>query len=102
MNKETLHFTVGPLIGEHLLEIAQTNISNGNVEYGANVYKMAFAGFTDELTLKVLKNQLVVITDDRNAGQALEDRSADGELLQAVSVILRRMFGVLQVPSCVE
>ena len=73
MNKETLHFTVGPLIGEHLLEIAQTNISNGNVEYGANVYKMAFAGFTDELTLKVLKNQLVVITDEDGEGIHLTD-----------------------------
>lgn len=71
---ETLHFTVGPLIGEHLLEIAQTNISNGNVEYGANVYKMAFAGFTDELTLKVLKNQLVVITDEDGEGIHLTDK----------------------------
>ena len=73
MNKESLHFTVGPLIGEQLLEIAQTNISNGNTEYGSNVYKMAFAGFTDELTIKVLKNQLVVVTDEDGEGIHLTD-----------------------------
>ena len=73
MAKETLHMKVGPLIGEQLLEIAQTNISNGNVEYGANVYKEAFQGFTDELTLKVLKNQLVVLTDEDGMGIHLSD-----------------------------
>ena len=71
VNKETLHMKVGPLIGEHLLEIAQTNISKGNVEYGANVYKMAFEGFTDEYTIKVLKNELVVVTDEDGEGVKL-------------------------------
>jgi len=75
MNKETLHFTVGPLIGEQLLDIAQTNISKGNVEYGANVYKVAFQGFTDELTIKVLKNQLVVVTDKDGTSISLSDDS---------------------------
>ena len=60
----TVHFTVGPLIGEQLLDIAQTNITKGNIEYAANLYKSAFHGFTDELTLKVLKNELVVVTDE--------------------------------------
>ena len=45
MNKETLTFRIGPLIGAQLLDIAQTNISKGNIEYGANVYKEAFHGF---------------------------------------------------------
>ena len=63
MMKETLHFTVGPLIGEHLLEIAQTNISKGNVEYAMNVYPTAF-GMTKEHTIMILKNQAVVITND--------------------------------------
>ena len=64
MNRETLHFTVGPLIGEQLLEIAQTNISKGNIEYAMNVYPTAF-GMTKEQALMILKNQAVVIT---NAG----------------------------------
>lgn len=73
MNKETLTFRIGPLIGAQLLDIAQTNISKGNIEYGANVYKEAFHGFTDELTLKVLKNQLVVLTDEDGMGIHLSD-----------------------------
>ena len=73
MSTKSLYFTIGPLIGEQLLEIAQTNISNGNTEYGSNVYKIAFAGFTDELTIKVLKNQLVVITDEDGEGIHLTD-----------------------------
>lgn len=73
MNKETLHFSIGPSIGIQLLDIAQTNISSGNVEYGANVYNKAFYGFTDDLTLKVLKNQLVVITDEDGMGIHLSD-----------------------------
>ena len=34
MAKETLHMKVGPLLGEHLLEIAQSNIMEGNIEKG--------------------------------------------------------------------
>ena len=70
---ETVNFRIGPLIGEQLLDIAQTNIEKGNVEYGANVYKVAFEGFTDDLTLKVLKNQLVVVTDEDGTGINLTD-----------------------------
>lgn len=70
MNKETLHFTVGPLIGEHLLEIAQTNISKGNIEYAMNVYPTAF-GMTKEHTLMILKNQAVIITNDNGESVTL-------------------------------
>jgi len=76
---ETLTFHIGPLIGEQLLDIAQTNISKGNVEYGANVYKEAFQGFTDELTIKVLKNQLVVLTDEDGMGIHLSDDNVELE-----------------------
>lgn len=70
---DVLTFKIGPLIGAQLLDIAQTNISNGNVEYGANVYKEAFHGFTDELTIKVLKNKMVVLTDEDGMGIHLSD-----------------------------
>lgn len=71
--KETVHFTIGPLLGEQLLEIAQTNISNGNVEYGSSIYMQAFEGFNEDLTLKVLKNQFVVVTDEDGTGINLTD-----------------------------
>ena len=71
--KETVNFRIGPLLGEQLLEIAQTNISNGNIEYGSSVYMQAFEGFNEDLTLKVLKNQLVVETDADGTGINLTD-----------------------------
>lgn len=75
MNRETLHMRVGPLIGEHLLEIAQTNISNGNVEYAMSIYPTAF-GMTKEHTLMILKNQAVVVTDEDGEGVSLKDDPA--------------------------
>ena len=72
MAKETLHMKVGPLIGEHLLEITQTNISKGNVEYAMNVYPTAF-GMTKEHALMILKNQAVVVTDEDGEGVSLRD-----------------------------
>lgn len=69
----TLTMKIGPLLGEHLLEIAQTNISKGNVEYGSTVYIKVFPGFTKELTMKVLKNEMVVVTDEDGDGVNLTD-----------------------------
>ena len=70
---------VGENIGEILLEIAQTNISKGNIEYGSTVYMNALLGFTGDLTTKILKNQLVVITSDDGSEVYLSD---DPELLK--------------------
>lgn len=72
MNKEALHMRVGPLIGEQLLEICQTNISKGNIEYAMNVYPTAF-GMTDEHTFMILKNKAVVVTDEDGEGVRLTD-----------------------------
>ena len=68
---------VGPLIGEHLLEIAQTNISKGNVEYAMSVYPTAF-GMQKEHALMILKNQAVVVADEDGEGVSLRD---DPELI---------------------
>jgi len=70
--EETLHMKVGPLIGEQLLEIAQTNISKGNVEYAMSIYPQAF-GMTNEHALMILKNQAVVVTDEDGEGVSLCD-----------------------------
>ena len=72
MNRETLHMRVGPLIGEHLLEIAQSNILKGDVEYAMSVYPTAF-GMTKEHAIMILKNQAVVVTDEDGEGVSLKD-----------------------------
>jgi len=77
MNRETLHMRVGPLIGEHLLEIAQSNILKGDVEYAMSVYPTAF-GMTKEHAIMILKNQAVVVTDEDGEGVSLKD---DSELI---------------------
>lgn len=77
MNRETLHMRVGPLIGKHLLEIAQSNISKGDVEYAMSVYPTAF-GMTKEHAVMILKNQAVVVTDEDGEGVSLKD---DPELI---------------------
>jgi len=74
MNRETLHMRVGPLIGEHLLDIAQSNILKGDVEYAMSVYPTAF-GMTKEHALMILKNQAVVVTDEDGEGVSLKDDS---------------------------
>ena len=79
MEKEALHMKVGPLLGEHLLEIAQTNIMEGNIEKGLNTYILSLCGFTKEYALMCLKNQAVIITDEDGEGVNLSD---DPELLK--------------------
>ena len=53
----TLHMRVGENIGDIMLDIAQTNIQKGNVEYGVNVYNDSF-GIPRDLSIKLLKNEL--------------------------------------------
>lgn len=77
MSKDTLHMRVGPLIGEQLLEIAQSNISKGDIEYAMSVYPTAF-GMQKEHALMILKNQAVVVTDEDGEGVSLKD---DPELI---------------------
>ena len=79
MSKETLHMKVGPLLGEHLLEIVQSNIIEGNIEKGLNTYILSLCGFTKEYALMLLKNKAVLITDEDGEGVTLSD---DPELLK--------------------
>ena len=68
----TLHMRVGENIGDIILDIAQTNIQKGNVEYGVNVYNEGF-GIPRDLSIKLLKNELVMITDEDGEGVSLTD-----------------------------
>lgn len=78
--KETLHFTIGPLLGEHLLEIAQTNISEGNSQKGIDTYVKGLCGFTKEYALMCLKNKAVLITGDDNESVMLK---TDPEIIKS-------------------
>ena len=73
MSKDTLHMTVGPLLGEHLLEIAQTNISKGDIQKGLDTYIKSLHGFTKEYAIMCLKNQAVIVTDADGEGVSLND-----------------------------
>ena len=63
MTKNELHMTVGPLLGETLLDIAQNNISKGDIEKGIDTYVNSIISFTKEYALMLLKNKAVLVTD---------------------------------------
>lgn len=69
---------VGDNIGEIMLDIAQTNIQKGNIEYGVNVYNEGF-GIPENLAIKLLKNKLVMVTDEDGKCVSLSD---EHELLE--------------------
>lgn len=73
MKKETLHMRVGSLLGEHLLDIAQTNISKGDIQKGLDTYIKGLCGFTKEYAIMCLKNQAVLVTDEDGEGVILKD-----------------------------
>ena len=69
---EQLYMRVGDNIGEIMLDIAQTNIQKGNIEYGVNVYNEGF-GIPEDLAIKLLKNKLVMVTDEDGKCVSLTD-----------------------------
>ena len=73
MAKETLHMKVGENLGAVMLEICQTNISNGDIQKGLDVYLKGLHGFTMEYVLMLLKNQAVLVTDEDGEGVNLTD-----------------------------
>jgi len=73
MGKNELHMTVGPLLGETLLDIAQTNISKGEIEKGIDTYVKSLIGFTKEYALMLLKNEAVLVTDEDGTSVSLTD-----------------------------
>ena len=70
---ETLHMRVSSQIGELLLEIAQTEISKGNVEFGLSRYTTGLQGFTKEYALMCLKNEAVLVADSDGCSVNLTD-----------------------------
>ena len=73
MTKNELHMTVGSLLGETLLDIAQNNISKGDIEKGIDTYVNSIIGFTKEYVLMLLKNKAVLVTDEDGESVSLTD-----------------------------
>ena len=73
MKTNTLHFTIGPMIGEQILNIAQENIFKGHINKGIDTYIEAFPGFTKEYAMMCLKNQAVIVTNKDNITVSLSD-----------------------------
>ena len=59
-----LHFTLGENLGEILFQTAQEHILQGDIDKAFSLYKTSLHGFTDEYVMKVLKNEMVLVTDD--------------------------------------
>lgn len=78
MSSNILHMKVGSNLGNVLLDIAQTNISKGNIQKGIDTYVKGLCGFTKEYALMCLKNQTVLVTDEDGEGVTLKD---DPELI---------------------
>ena len=70
---ETIHFKIGPNLGNILLEICQDEISKGNIDKAISTYVDYLNGFTKEYVLKVLKNEFVLITQPNGEGVELTD-----------------------------
>lgn len=73
MATETLHMKIGSNLGEILLDIAQNNIANGNIEKAITTYTDSLQGFTKEYALMCLKNEAVLIVDEENQTMELTD-----------------------------
>ena len=61
---DKLYFTLGENLGELLFQTAQEYILQGNIDKAFSLYKTSLHGFTDEYVMKVLKNEMVLVTDD--------------------------------------
>ena len=68
MEQGKLTMKIGEGIGEILLDIAQNNIKEGNVEKAVSTYMDSLMGFTKEYVMSVLKNEMVLLADDDGMG----------------------------------
>lgn len=73
MNKECVHFTIGELLGQHLLDISQTALSNGDVKKAIDTYTMSFHGFNEEYVVRLLKNEAVIMTNEDHETVTMTD-----------------------------
>ena len=68
-----MHMTIGPNLGNVLLDIAQTAIQDGDTERAVTTYTQSLNGFTEDYAIAVLKNQYVLITGEDKVTVNLTD-----------------------------
>ena len=78
MARETLHMSIGSGLGEILLDIAQNHISKGDPEKAITTYTDSLHGFTKEYALMCLKNEAILVVNEKDQTMDLKD---DPELI---------------------
>ena len=70
---------IGNQLGEILLQTAQEKIKNGECQKAIELYTESLHGFTEEYVGKVLRNEMVLVTDEDGVTMNLVD---DEELIE--------------------
>lgn len=78
-NMGNLHMRIGNQLGEILLQTAQEKIKNGECQKAIELYTDSLHGFTEEYVGKVLRNEMVLVTDEDGVNMNLVD---DTELIE--------------------
>ena len=78
-NMENLHMRIGNQLGEILFQTAQEKIKNGECQKAIELYTDSLHGFTEEYVGKVLRNEMVLVTDEDGVNMNLVD---DKELIE--------------------
>lgn len=76
---KNLHMRIGNQLGEILLQTAQEKIKNGECQKAIELYTESLHGFTEEYVGKVLRNEMVLVTDEDGVNMNLVD---DKELIE--------------------
>lgn len=74
-----MNFRIGPNMGSLMLEIAQTNISNGKINDAEKIYMEGLPGFTREYMIGLLRNEYVLKVNEDTQEMVLSD---DPELIK--------------------
>lgn len=74
----SLRMKLGSNIGSILLDIAQTAIQEGNIQKAIDTYQQSLPHFTEEYVIALLKNEIVLATEERGLSVVLTD---DPEIL---------------------
>ena len=73
------HFTIGENLGKILLEIAQTEIQKGNLDKVFSTYTDSLIDFPQQYVMSLLKNEMVLVTNENHSEVLLSDETVDIE-----------------------
>jgi len=79
---DNLNFKLGSLLGNHLLDIAVSNIQAGTPETGIKMYKGALPGITEELIMSLLKYETVLYTSGDEELSLTDDEDKKQEMIE--------------------